>query len=136
MRSLKRDAYKIIFDLRGALIREGPFLERGTKKREYGTLITKDYNFLLGRIYFTSNNGSQSTFVYKRTLDDLEFKKGKGTDYVLSWKSKGIFNSKLKPLYTAFLNSTKPLEYRIGIKFGKEPLGVEQNNYLAKIVNV
>ena len=25
-------------------------------------LITKDYEFLLGKIYFTSNDGSQNTF--------------------------------------------------------------------------
>ena len=37
----------------------------------------------------------------------MEFKKHKGIDYVLSWKSNGIFNSKLKPLYTTFLNSIK-----------------------------
>ena len=56
--------------------------------------------------------------------------------YVLSWKSKGVFNSKLKPLYTAFLNSIKLHEYRIGIKFDKDPLAVEQKIYLTKIVNV
>ena len=28
----------------------------------------------------------------------------KGTDYVHSWKSKAVFNSKLKPLDTTFLN--------------------------------
>ena len=93
------------------------------KKRN--SLITKDYNFFLGRIYFTSNDGSQNTFVYQPTFDTLELKKDKGTDYVLSWKSKGVFNSKLKPLYTTFLNSIKLSEYRIGIKFDKDPLAVE-----------
>ena len=34
-------------------------------------------------------------------------KKGKVTDYGLSWKSNGVYNSKLKPLYTAFLHSIK-----------------------------
>ena len=53
-------------------------------------------------------------------------KKTKDTDYVLSWKSKGLFNSKLKTLYTAFLNSMKLSEYRIGIKFDKYSLAVEQ----------
>ena len=57
------------------------------------------------------------------------------TDYILSWKSKGVLNSKLKPLYTAFLNSIKAFEYRIGITFDKDPLAVEQNNYLTKILN-
>ena len=48
-------------------------------------------------------------------LDKLELKKNKGTGDVLSLKSKGVFNSRLKPLYTAFLKSIKLFEYRIGI---------------------
>ena len=59
--------------------------------------------------------------------------KDKGTAYVLSWKSKRVFNCRLKPLYTAFMHSIKLSEYRIGIKFDKEILAVEQNNYLSKI---
>ena len=47
------------------------------------------------------------TFVYQPTLDTLELKKDKGTDYILSSKSNGVYNSKLKPLYTAFLYSIK-----------------------------
>ena len=49
---------------------------------------------------------------------------------------KNVLNSKLKSLYNTSLNSIKLSEYRIGIKFDKEPLAVEQNNYLTKIVNV
>ena len=60
-------------------------------------LITNDYNFFLGGIY--NNDGSQNTFVYQPTLDALEIKNDKGTDYVLSWKSERVFNPKLKPLY-------------------------------------
>ena len=37
----------------------------------------------------------------------VRIKKGKGTDYVISLKSKAVYNSKLKPLYTAFLHSIK-----------------------------
>ena len=74
------------------------------------------------------------TFVYQPILDALELKKG--TDNVLSWKSKGVFNSKLKLLYPAFLHSIKVSEYRIEIKFDKYPLAIPQNNYLTKIVNV
>ena len=55
----------------------------------------------------------------------------KGTDYVLRWKSKGGCTSKLKPLHIIKLYG-----YRIGLKFHKDPLAVEQNNYLLKIVNV
>ena len=39
-------------------------------------------------------------------------------------------------LHTAFLHSTKISEYRIRIKLDKEPLAIEQNNYLTKIVNI
>ena len=66
------------------------------------SLTKKCYNFFLGRIYFTSNDGSHNTFFYQPLLDELELKNYKGTDYVLSWKSKGVCSSKLKPLYTVF----------------------------------
>ena len=70
--------------------------------------------------------------VYQATLDMLELKEDKGINYVLSWKSKGEYNSKLKPLYTAFLHSIKLSGYKMGIKFDKDPLAVEQNDYLNK----
>ena len=47
-------------------------------------LITNDHNFFFCRMYFTRNNRSQNTFVYQPILDTFEFKKDKGTDYVLS----------------------------------------------------
>ena len=59
------------------------------------------------------------------TLDLLELKKYKGTEYVLNWKSKGVYNSKLEPLCTAFLHSMKRFEYRMGIKFDKNPSAIE-----------
>ena len=46
---------------------------------------------------------------------------------------KAFLNSKLKPLYTAFLNSIQLAEYRIGITFDKDPLAVEQDNYSSKM---
>ena len=67
-------------------------------------------------------------FVYQPTLDTLELKKDKGIDYVLSWKSKWIFTSKLKPIYDAFLHSIAFSGYKVGIKFDKDFLVVEQNN--------
>ena len=36
-----------------------------------------------------------------------ELKEEKGADYILSWKPKGVYTSKLKPRYTAFLHSIK-----------------------------
>ena len=74
-------------------------------------------------MYFTSNDGSQE-------------KIDKDTDYILSWKSNGVYNSKLQSLYTAFLYSITLSGYKMGIKFHKDSVAVEQNNYLTKIVNV
>ena len=39
-------------------------------------------------------------------------------------------------MYTPYLNSIELSEYRMRIKFDKDPLAVEQNSYLTKIVNV
>ena len=70
------------------------------------------------------------TFAYQPTLEALEYKKIQGTDYAI------VHNSKLKPLYTAFLHSIKLPGYKMGTKFDKDPQAIEQNNYLTKIVNV
>ena len=72
------------------------------------SLITKDNNFFLGRIYFTINDGSQTTFIYQPTLDTLELKKAN----VLSWKPNRVYNSKLKSLHTAFLHRIKLSGYK------------------------
>ena len=47
-----------------------------------------------------------------------------------------LFNSKLKPLYSAFLHSINLSGYKIRKKYDKDPLVVKQNNYPTKIVNV
>ena len=82
------------------------------------------------------NDESQNRFAYQPTLDTLELKKDKGTDYVHGSKSKWVYNSKLKPLYTALLDSIKLFEYKMEKKIEKDPLAVEQSNYFIKIVNV
>ena len=45
--------------------------------KKLNSIITKGHNFFLGRIYFTSNDGSHNTFVYQLPLDALELKKTK-----------------------------------------------------------
>ena len=72
-----------------------------------------DSSYFHGKNFF-GDDGFQSTLVYKPALDTLELKKDKGNDYVLSWKSKEVFTSKLKPLYTAFLHSIKFCRYKLG----------------------
>ena len=74
-------------------------------QKKSNSLTTKDYHILLARIYFTNEDGSENTFVYQLTLDTLELKTVKGTYYMPSWKSKGVYNSKLKPLSNTFLHS-------------------------------
>ena len=37
----------------------------------------------------------------------LELKKGKGTDYVIGWKSNGLFKFKFLSLHGAFLTEIK-----------------------------
>ena len=44
-------------------------------QKKLNSLITKDYKFFFGRIYFTSSYESQNTFVYQTTLDTFELKK-------------------------------------------------------------
>ena len=36
-------------------------------QKKLNSLITKDYNFFFGRIYFSSNDGSQNTFFHQPT---------------------------------------------------------------------
>ena len=89
-------------------------------QKKLNSLITKDYNFFLGRIYFSSNDGSQNTFLYQPILDTLKLKKDKGIDNVISCKLKGVHNSKLKLVYTAFLHSIKFSGHKMGIKLDKD----------------
>ena len=63
-------------------------------QKKLNSLITKDYSFW-GRIYFTSNHGSRNRYVYQPKIYALELKIGKGTDYVLNWKSKRYIILKL-----------------------------------------
>ena len=37
-------------------------------KKKLNSLITKYYNFFLGRVYFTSNDGSQNTFINQHLI--------------------------------------------------------------------
>ena len=46
-------------------------------QKNLNSLTINYYNFFLGKNCFTSNEGSQDTFVYQQTLDTLELKKTK-----------------------------------------------------------
>ena len=47
--------------------------------------------------FFFGDDSFQNIFVYQTTFSMLELKKDKITDYVIDWKSKGLFESKLFP---------------------------------------
>ena len=116
-------------------------------KKKINSLITKDYNLFFGRIYFTSNDVFQKTFIYQPTFDTLELKKvlimfvvGNQREYIILNLNHYVYCLYyivhivyiVYILYT--LHSIKRSEYRIVITFDKDPLAVEQNNYLTKIV--
>ena len=61
-------------------------------QKKLNSLTTKDYNFLLGRICFTINDRSQNMFVYRPTFNVLKLKNNKGTEYIISLKSKRVYN--------------------------------------------
>ena len=71
---------------------------------------------VISAIKFFCDDGSENMFVYQPIFDTLELKKDKGTDYVVSWKSKGVYTSKPKPLYTAFFHSIRISANKVEIK--------------------
>ena len=74
-------------------------------QKKLNSLMTKDHNVFFGRNLFYKQWGISKHICL--STNTLELKKDQDTDYVLSWKSKEVLNSQLKPLFTAFLNSMK-----------------------------
>ena len=72
---------------------------------------------------------------FKTYLTCYSWRNDKGTDYVLSWGLKGVYNSKHKTIYTAFIHD-KLFGCAKGIKFETDPLALKQDNYLTKTVSV
>ena len=86
-------------------------------------------------MYFTGNDGLQNIFVCQPTFRTFQSQKDKGTDYILSLKSRGLYSFTLFPQCTHFLHGIKFFGDKIGIKVDKNHLVVEQNNYTTKNVN-
>ena len=96
----------------------------GTEKR-LENLITKDYNFFLGGICFTSNDGSQNMFVYQPSFNLLKLKIDKSTVYIIGWKLERLHNSKFIALHSSFLPNVKYFRNKIGMQFDNTPLVIE-----------
>ena len=75
-------------------------------------------------------------FVYQPTLSMLELKEDNNIEYIITWKSKGLFKSNLKPLLNLLQPTIKQFGYKVAIPLVNNSLTVENNNYLTKIVNV
>ena len=58
----------------------------------------KGYDFLLGRMYFTGNDGYQHFLVFSPILRCLILDSNK-SNKVVSWKSTGISPEKIKPFH-------------------------------------
>ena len=58
----------------------------------------------------------------------LELKIDKSTEYIIGWKSKDLYNSKLIALHGAFLPNVKYSGVKIEIQFNNIPLAIEQVN--------
>ena len=86
-------------------------------------------------MYFTGVAGLRNMFVYQPTLSTLQLQKDKGTKYVISLRPKGLYGSTLSLQYTHILHSIIAFGYKIGIKCNRDPLVVEQNKYVTKIIN-
>ena len=54
-------------------------------------------------------------FVYQPTFNMLELKIDKGTEYIIGWKPKAVYNSKLTALHSAFLHKVIHYGDKIGI---------------------
>ena len=52
-------------------------------------------------------------FVYQPKYNVLKLKTDNGTEYMISWKSTGIYNSKLIALHGAFLFKVKDFKTKI-----------------------
>ena len=75
-------------------------------------------------------------FVYQIKFNILKLKNNKSTECIISWKSKGTCNFKLKALHGAFLPKVKHFRNKIGIQFNSTPLFIKPNSYTTKFANV
>ena len=65
-------------------------------------MLTKYFSFFLDKMNFTSDDGYQNMFVSQSTFNVLDLKIAKSIEYVIRWKSKGVYNSKLIAVHATF----------------------------------
>ena len=89
-------------------------------------LKTKVDDLDVGKLKTVPVDVKVTTTDYRKTKALIMFLIGNQREYIILNLSH----------YTAFLHSIKLSEYRNGIKFDKDPLAVEPNNYFSKIANI
>ena len=87
-------------DLNTSVLTLGTKVELKAEHDKMAKFETYDLDHFLGQNVF--GDGSQNRFVYQPAVNTLELKTEKGSDYVIGWKSKGVYNSKLVALYGFF----------------------------------
>ena len=90
-------------------------------------LKTFDLNFFLGKNIF-GDDVFQNMFIYQPAFNTLELQEDKSAEYVIRWKSKGVYTFKLTLLYIVFSDTIKLSRYKIEVQFNKSGLVVEKNN--------
>ena len=95
-------------------------------------ILSKYYSYFLGRLYFTSNDGSQMMLIYQTTFTTINTR----TEYIISWRSKGLYTTKLTPINTDILPNIVYFNRKIALKLNSTPLILDRNSYIAKILNV
>ena len=74
-------------------------------------------------------------FVYQPTYNAIKYLNN-SSEYIITWRSKGVYNAKLIPIKNDSLPTIKYLNKKIQLQFDYTPLVVEQDNCKSKIVNV
>ena len=83
--------------------------------------MIKKLTFVLGRMYFTSTDALQNMFVYQPTFSTIKYR-DTNTEYVIGWKSKGVYVTDPVPIKSNFLPHIKYFKHGIGIQFNHTPL--------------
>ena len=84
-------------------------------------ISTKDYSFFLGRIYITSDNGSQNLFVYQPTFSTIKYHNTR-TEYLISWRSKILYTTNLTPTNSYLLPNIVIFNRTISLQFDSTAL--------------
>ena len=106
-------------------------------ENELNKLKTFDSSYFIGRSHFPED-GTQNYLVFQ-TINKY-FKVITNTDYVSSWKSKGLFSESIKPPTTSDNSHTPALNYygtKTRVKFTGSCLKQPKISYtLGKVVNI